>query len=189
MIRTCIIGMTIFLIGSTLTVEARDQRVAYVDLEQVLQDYHRAQTAIARLERQAEENRAERDARVERLRELQRRYEEALAMSRDTALSASAREEQRNEAIMLDAERDRLEEDTQRELNERLRQQRVDEQRIYTRLVDEITEFIERHARNQGYHAVIDSSARSASGVPIVLHVDSRVDITRAVIEALNEGR
>jgi Skp family chaperone for outer membrane proteins len=176
-----VIGLAVSQIAS-----AQEQRYAFVDLDAVVQAYHRTERAVAQLEEQAAANRAERDTRVARLRELQAQYDEAIALSRDTALSAAQREESRNEAIRLRSDFDRLEEDTQEELSTRLQQQQVDEQRVLSNIISEIMEFVEPYAANQGYTAIIDSSARAATGVPVFLYTDARVDITDALIAALN---
>lgn len=178
------------LLGVGLTsANAQGTRFAFVELERVFEEFYKTRRAYEGLERQARENRAERDQRMQRLRDMQEQYRIAREMATDSALSEAMREEKRNEVIDLELQIQRFREESEELLTDLARAQQADEQRIQRRLVDEILERIERHARTLGYDAVIDSTGAAMSGVPLVLYVDPRHNITNAVIEMLNEGR
>lgn len=180
----------VVLLGiGVVSAQAQGTRFAFVELERVFEEFYKTRRAYEGLERQARENRAERDQRMARLREMQERYRTAREMAADPALSDVMREEKRNEVIDLELQIQRFREESEELLTDLARAQQADEQRIQRRLVEEILERIERHARTLGYDAVLDSSGMGMSGVPVVLYVDPRHNITNGVIEMLNEGR
>ena len=62
-------------------------------------------------------------------------------------------------------------------------------QRMRKRIVDEIRALVEKHAKAKAYQAVIDASGQSLNGVPIVLYVDPRADITGEILDILNRSK
>lgn len=164
-------------------------RFAFVNLEEVFEEFYKTRRAYEGLERQARENRAERDRRMAQLQELQDQYRTTRENAADPALSEAMQEEKRNQVIDLELQIQRFREESEELLTDLARSQQADEQRIQRRLVDEIMEKLQGYARNLGYDAVLDSSGIAMSGVAVVLYVDPRHDITSDVIEMLNEGR
>ena len=187
----CIAALMVAVCGWPAEGEAVGQgvRIAFVDLERVFEEFYKTRRAYEGLERQARENRAERDRRMAQLREMQEQYRDARENATDPALSEAMREEKRSQVIDLELQIQRFREESEELLTDLARAQQADEQRIQRRLVDEIMEKMESYSRSRGFDAVLDSSGMAMSGVAVVLYVDPRHDITNAVIEMLNEGR
>lgn len=169
--------------------QAQDQRIVFIDLDRVFNEFYKTKLADAQLKEQAEEFNEERRKLVEEFEGLQAQFTEAREEAQNTALSEEARNRKRNEAEELLIDIREFESRMQRFDTSRRKQLEDQGRRMRTRIVTEIQDVISNYARNQGFTAVIDSSGQSLNAVEIVLHVDPRVDISEAVIELLNKGQ
>lgn len=163
------------------------ERVAFIDMERVFQEFHKTQLADAQLKRQAREFAQERDVLVQAAEALRDEHNELRSQAMDPAISDEAREE------LMEQVEDKLVEfrEKENEINEfnQLRAKQLEDQgrRMRENIVEEIQSVINRHARNSNHIAVIDSSAQSMNAIDVVLFVDSRYDITDEIIQILND--
>jgi outer membrane protein len=169
--------------------QAQDQRIVFIDLDRVFNEFYKTKLADAQLKDQAEEFNEERRKLVEEFETLQAKFTDAREEAQNTALSEEVRNRKRNEAEELLIDIREFESRMQRFDTSRRKQLEDQGRRMRTRIVTEIQDVISNHARNQGYTSVIDSSGQSLNAVEIVLYVDPRVDISEAVIELLNKGQ
>lgn len=181
--------LSIWIVSVPVHGQALDGRIVFVNLDEVFNEFYKTKLADAQLKEQAEEFSEERGKLVEEYEGLNERFTAAREAAQDVALSEDARNRQRNEAEELLIEIRDFEARIQR--FDTTRRQQLEEQgrRMRTRIVSEIQEEIRRYARSQGFHAVIDSSGQSLNAVEMVLYVDSRIDITAAILDILNKGR
>jgi outer membrane protein len=164
-------------------------RIAFVDMNQVFTDYYKTKRADARLKEQAETYNQERRAKVDRLKELDASFNAAKQEAQDDTLSAEARERRRAEAEDLLLQLRELEGEI-RTFDETGRKQLEDQgKRMRARIVDEIREVINAHARARGLFAVVDSSGPSLNQVPVFMYIDSAADVTPEILAKLNEGQ
>ncbi len=162
------------------------ERIAFIDMERVFQEFHKTQLADAQLKRQAREFAQERDVLVEQAEALRDEHNELRSQAMDPAISDEARED-----IMVQVEEKLVEfREKENEINEfnQLRAKQLEDQgrRMRENIVEEIQSVINRYARNNNHIAVIDSSSQSLNAIDVVLFVDTRYDITDDVIELLN---
>ncbi len=165
-----------------------DERIVFVDLEQVFNDFYKTQLAKSKMELQREDIAAERQMMVDEMTVISDEVDVLKKESRDTTLVEEVRTMKRVqfEERLIDL---RKKQDEIKEFSER-RQQQLQQQvgRMSQTLMDEIRESVISYARTEGLHAVIDSSTRKAAvGVFIYTHPD--VDITRLILNRLNSER
>ena len=187
--------MTLALITALATVVlpqasiAADQNIVFIDLDRAFTDFYKTKLADAQLKEQADEFNDERRQLVDGFEKLQEDFNTLREESQNPALSEEARTESRNKAEdMLIELRDY--ESRIRRFDESRRKQLDDQsRRMRKRIVDEILQALQNHARVEGYDAVIDTSAQSLNGVETVLYVDAKLDITDDILNVLNKGR
>ena len=175
-------------LGLVLEAHGQERRlsVGFVDMETIFSEYHKTRIADGQLRAQAEEFNQERQALIAELREAEASFQQLREEAQDVTLSEEARDRRRMQAEeQLVAIRD-MEERVQR--FDQLRSKQLEDQgrRMRRGLVRDIREVIRTHARDRGLDAVIDSSGQSASGIEVLLYVDSRVDLTEEVLAILN---
>ena len=169
--------------------QAADERIVFVNLDRVFNEFYKTELADAQLKEQAEEFNKERKDMVDALRKLQDEFNAARDEAQNTALSEDVRNDKRNEAEEKLIEM-REQEGKIRRLDESRRKQLEDQgRRMRKRIVEEISGVITTHAKSQGFTAVVDASGQSLNGVEMILYTDLKFDITDDVLEILNRGK
>lgn len=175
-------------LGVAGTARAED-RIVFVDMDKVFNEFYKTKLADAQLKDQAEEFKGERTKMVDEFQKLQDDFKAARDEAQNTALSEEARNKKRNaaEELLVELrEREgkirRFEESRRRQLDEQMK-------RVRDKLVVEIKETISTYVKSQGYTAALDSSGENLNGVSAVLYFDPKTDITTAIVDLLNTGK
>jgi outer membrane protein len=163
--------------------------VRFVDLDKVFNEYYKTKLADAQLKEQAEEFNQERAKLVESYEAMQKEFNEARDQSSSPALSDDARNKLRSQAEEKLIEIREQEQKIRNFDNSRRKQLEEQGRRMRKRIVDEIREKVQAHAKSKGYLTVVDTSGQSLNGVAIVLYVDEKADITADMIASLNKDR
>lgn len=173
------------LLGSA---RAADE-IAFVDLQEVFKQFYKTQLAQDQMRQQADDIKLERDEIEDEVKVLKEEIDVLRADSRDQTLPEDVRRNKRDQLEETLVELQRKEQDMAD--FEKLRMEQMEQQntRMTKKLFDEIHEVVIRHAKAQGYSAVIDRSAQSRIGTEMVLYTSPKVDITADVLVVLNEGR
>ena len=177
------------LLAAGSTASALDEKLGFVNLDRVFNEYYKTKLADAQLKEQAAEFNEERRKLTEEFEKLQQEFNTAREEAQNMALSEEVRNTKRSEAeeklIVL-----RDKEASIRRFDETRRKQLEDQgRRMRKRLVDEIGEAVKTFAKNQDFVAVIDYSGLSLNSVPLILYTDAKHDITQSLIEVLNKGQ
>jgi Skp family chaperone for outer membrane proteins len=182
------ISWVIIFIGMTLSGSA-EEIYAYVNLQEVFQNFYKTELAQDQIQQQADELQLEQELMNEEIEEVQSRVEAYRADARDQSLSDEMR---RNKRILLEEQLIELQR-AENELVEygKLRSSQIEDQnkRMTKRIFDEIQQEIVRYAKLHNLASVVDRSAKSQIGTDIVMFVDNEVDISAAVLDELNKGR
>jgi outer membrane protein len=183
---TMMLFATMLLVGSLASARA-DERIVFVNMEKVFEEFDKTKLADAQLKKQAREFAQERETMIQEANKLRDEFNELRSQGADEALSEEAREEKKasaEDALIKFREKEQ-------EINEfnRLRAKQLEDQgkRMRENIVEEISSTITRYARNNGYIAVLDSSAQSMNAIDTVIYVDSRYDVTADIIALLNK--
>jgi outer membrane protein len=161
----------------------------FIDLDKVFNEYYKTKLADAQLKEQAEQFNDERAKLVESYEAMQKDFNDARDKSSSPALEEEARNKLRTQAEEKLVEIREQETKIRNFDNSRRKQLEEQGRRMRKRIVDEIKEKVQEHAKNQGYLSVTDVSGQSLNGVAIVLYVDSKADITQDMIGLLNKDK
>ncbi len=186
--RTLLFAGLIALATAGLSTVSAQDKIAFVNLDKVFNEFHKTKTADSQLKAQAEEFNQERQAMVTEYEQMQEQFNKVREDAQNTGLSEEVRNQKRNEAEELLVEIREFESKIRRFDATRKKQLEDQSRRMRGRIVEEIQESINAYARTQQFMAVIDSSGNSLNGVAIVLFVNDRVDITNEMIEIVNKG-
>ena len=164
-------------------------RIASVDLDKAFNEFYKTKLADAQLKQQAEEFKTERKKHVDEFKRMQDDFDTLREEAQNTALNEEDRAQKKAEAEEKLVE-SREQESKIRRFDES-RQKQLDEQsrRMETRLVDEIQEAVRTLARKENLSLVLDTSAKSRNGIPVVAYTDGKRDITNLLIDELNKGK
>ena len=165
-----------------------DMQIAFVDMQKLFTSFYKTQLAQDQVRQQSDQMKLEQDIMQDNIEEIRQEIEDLRIDSRDNMLSAEVRS---NKRVLLEEKLIELQ-SLEKEMNEYevLRRKQIDEQntRMTKKLFDEIQENIVNYSRENGFSAVVDHSAQSRIGIPIIAYVDPRVDITQGVLDLLNKG-
>jgi Skp family chaperone for outer membrane proteins len=177
--------LSVFLIAGTVRAE---ERIVFVNLEQVFNDFYKTQLAKSKIETQQQDIEEKRQNMVGEISAISAEVDALREESRDITLAKEIRDSKR----MLYEERLLELRTKQKDLEEfvSLQQKQLQQQisRMSQTIMDEIRQAVVEYAKREGLLAVIDnSSRRSAVGVFIYTHPD--VEITEAILAELNSRR
>ena len=177
--------LLVALMGSSAWAQGR---VATVDLRKVFENYWKTKQATAALkERQAEMDKDKRDMLDERKKTVDE-YQTLLTEANNQNLSLDERERRKKSAEdKLRQVKEQEDNITQYDRVSRSRMEELQKRRRDT-LVDEIRTTVSGKAKSAGYTLVVDASAETANGTPMVLFSSPDIDITDAVLSQLNAG-
>ncbi|HUJ10534.1 MAG TPA: OmpH family outer membrane protein [Verrucomicrobiae bacterium] len=164
-------------------------RIVTIDLNKVFNGYYKTPIATAKLKETVDSYKKEHDDMVanykqeidelNKLREEQDKTEYTPEV-REQKRKAVAEKIQETQKLNRDIEEyDRTHQDILKEQTQRMRQT----------IVKEITDVIDKEARDQGYLFVLDTSGNTLNGVPAVVYAQSNTDITDDILKILNKNQ
>lgn len=178
-------GVALFLMtGAALAAE----RIVFIDLERVFNEFYKTQLAKSKVEVQQKDVDVERQLMVDEMTAISEEVDVLKKEARDITLSQEIRDGKRilyeERLLELRDKQKEIEEFTER----RKQQAQMQVARMSQTIMDEIRLSVVEYAKREGLQAVIDNSTRRAAvGVFIYTHPD--VDITESVLALLNSKR
>ncbi|MBI1841155.1 MAG: OmpH family outer membrane protein [Verrucomicrobia bacterium] len=167
--------------------QAQQIKLATIDFSHVFTNYWKFKQAESVLNDKAKDLENDQKKMVEQYNKVKGDYRTALEKTNDAAVSADEREKRKKAAEGKLGEMKELE----ATINQFDRQAMsiLDEQkrRMRDNLVAEIKGIVDLKAKSGGYSLVIDSSAVSGTGTPIVAYNANDSDLTKVVLNQLNE--
>ncbi|MDE1171138.1 MAG: OmpH family outer membrane protein [Verrucomicrobium sp.] len=161
-------------------------KIATVDLQAVFNGYYKTKDADSLLNERVTGFRKERDEMVADYQKMVDDAKKLQEASEDKTLSESARaakqkafDQKRQEIVNKQGQMREFDGVRSREFEDQSR-------RIRAGLVDEITKFVTETSTKEKFNLVIDKSAPSMNGTPVVLYSQDVKDITDEVIKGLN---
>jgi outer membrane protein len=171
------------LLGSPACAQSR---VATVDLRKLFDGYWKTKQADSAIKDRAADLEKERKTMLEEWKKARDDYQTFLSEANNQTLSLEEREKRKKSA------EDKLKQikDAEDSVNQYDRQARsiLDEQRKRMRdtIVDEIRSTVKGKATAGGFALVVDTSADTSTGTPVVLFSNNEHDLTDAVLAQLN---
>ena len=188
MSRKSVFGMVLAAVFVALGARGADN-IVFVDLQEVFKGFYKTQLAQDQLRQQTADIKVELESMQEEIKSLKEEIDLLRADSRDETLSAEVREGKLSLLEEKLVELRKKERDVADFEKLRMRQLEQQNKRMTRKIFDEIQSVINRFAQEKGYDAVLDRSAQSRNGTPMVLFARPAEDITGEVLAALNEGR
>ena len=182
-----------FLLVSLLTLSAAvfaaEQKIAVLDLDRVMQEYYKTKIVEANLKRQADIYKDYAQKLMESLSKLQTEFTALRDASQNITLTEAAQESKRLAAQDKYREIVAKERELATYNREKSAQLRDDRDRERATILNDIRKAAENHAALAGYTLVLDKSAISATGMPIVIYGSKTIEISEPVLKELNTGR
>ncbi len=163
-------------------------RFATVDLRKLFDNYWKTKQADAALKDRAAEIEKDHKTMLDDWSKAKEEYQNLLTEANNQNLSLEERDKRKKAA------EDKLKQikDTGDTIGQYERQARttLDEQtkRMRSSIVEEIRTTVKGKASSAGYALVLDTTAESVTGAPVVLYSNNENDITEAVLAQLNAG-
>jgi outer membrane protein len=182
------LALAVLLVGVACGSASAQNKVATVDLRKLFDNYWKTKQADAQIKDRAADLEKERKTMLEDWKKAREEYQNFLNEANEQTRSLEEREKRKKAA------EDKLKQikDAEDAITQYDRQARsiLDEQRKRVRdsIVDEIRSAVKGKAVGAGYVLVVDTSAESATGTPIVLYSNNESDVTEAVLATLNAG-
>jgi Skp family chaperone for outer membrane proteins len=177
-----------FLFGLVSLSIAVHAEIVSVNFQQVFEQYRELKLEDQKLRAQVADFQQEQQVKVQALQLKQ----QAFNQMRNQAAQPEVTEDQRKEIVKEATTQ--LEELNQEE--QALRQERTQFQkdleakglRLRRGIVDKVNEQIETFAEEEGWEIVVDASAKSPNGLPVLAYISPAMDKTQWVIAELNKA-
>ena len=174
---------------SLVGVGAAEQRLVFVNMDRIFNEFYKTKLADAQLKEQAAQVMEERKKLGADFEKLQQEFNKLRDDAQNTALNEDVRAQRRTAAEEKLVEVRDFQAKITRFDDTRRKQMEDQSRRMRKRIVDEIRETIQTYARNQMYSAVLDTSGQTLNGIETVLYMEPRLDMTSEIINVLNQGR
>jgi Skp family chaperone for outer membrane proteins len=150
---------------------AADQKIAHINLMQVLQTYQQGDPAAIRLREEIERKQKEFDIKRAEVREMREKFE-----AQESTLSEEERAKQHQVITGKATELISVLSEAQQEMKSK-------EEFLATTLIEKVRLVIQEFGEKNGYHYILDGAQRS------VLFADNSLDVTEAIIKELTAER
>ena len=182
-------AVLIFVLAvSTPALAQTSNRVAIINLKKVFDNYWKTKQSRAALEQQKAEADKQDKELIESWKKSKEEYQKLLESANDQTVSAEERDRRKKAAEAELRKMKATEQDIQ--LFEQQTASKLDTAMRSTidKLFEEIRSAVNAKARAAGYSLVVDTSAESARGTPVVIYNNGENDITEMILSQLNAG-
>ena len=176
------------LLGMIVTASGGQLKVATVDMTKLLNGFHEYQAAAAEervdmedLQKADGDRMAVMQGMVKELQKLQNEFN-------DPSLSPEKRKAIATDAKALETELARLKKDREDVLNRRRMELSEKMRKDIAAIRSKVIEAVNAHSSTLDVDYVFDESGLTTSGVPFLVYVRNRIDVTDAVLEKLNKN-
>jgi len=170
-------------------VQAAPQKIAVVNMEEVMKHFGEFKEAEELLKKQLEECELEQDELLDERDKLKEEFEAARDEASNKALSDAAREKQfeiaREKALALKEHERRIRKttaDRQKELAER-------GVRMRKRIVAKLSSIIQAYAEKNDITLVLDSSALGMTGIQTLIYCEPDLDLTPDILKITSDTK
>jgi len=167
---------------------AAETKIAIIDLTRVFEKYWKTKQANAQLEEQKADISKRKKGMLDDYQKANDEYKKLLESANDQAASSDEREKRKSAAEKKLMEIREIEQTAnlfQRNSDENLA---IQVRRMTDNLLRDIRDLIEAKVKAGGYSMVIDTSAKSLVGTPVVLYNNGQNDLTEEILSQLNAG-
>jgi outer membrane protein len=169
-----------------INAEAQSLKIGIIDLRKVFDTYYKTKQADTNLKEEAAELDNQRKEMIESFKQSEDAYRDLVDKAADQAVSPEERERSKQTAEKRLMELRELEQTIQ-QFERTARAQLAEKQRrMRDRILGEIRETINAHAKRGNFTLIIDTAAETVNNTPVVLYNSGENDITNAILTQLN---
>ena len=164
---------------------AGEQKIAVVDMNELLKSHPETEQAEAVLEETVKEIEAEKEKLMGKLEGLRDEVEGIMNQAKNRALSDDKRKKLKSDAEEKYKELRKVDFQAKKTMSQRKMELNEQKMMMHKRIVEEISEKVAKYADKKGYTFVFDKGGIGMSGMPAVIHADEDTDITDAIKKLL----
>lgn len=183
--RKYLIAFTLFVFATATFAQVK---IATVDLAKIFDGYSRAKTAEAAIEAKIQKATAETQRRQAEGRALVTQMQDLAQKYNNAALSQAARDVAKKQARELEDKIEAKKNEFERYQTDVRKNLMVEENSQRLKIYNEIQNAAIAVARKQGANIILNTSEKTAAGLPVVVYSEKNWDITNAVLNTLNAG-
>lgn len=176
----------VLLAAMASPVLAQQTKIGMVDMGKVFDSYYKTKAAKDTLKEFTADLEKAGQEMVNEFKKLNEEYKKAIAQSSDQAVSSDEREKAKKQAeskFKEAQEKDSNIQEYQRGAEARLSERR---RQLFEKIVEEIRTVVNAEAKAASCTLVLDSTAETPGGTPIVLYQNGTNDLTAVVLTRLN---
>ena len=169
-------------------ITAAEQKIAFINMEKVFDEYYKTKTANVQFKARGEEIDVKRKEIVSKAKSLKAEFDKLNAEYKDKSLNESTREKKREAAEdklneLKETEEKLMDFDkvAKKEIADQMRQ-------MQQQIVGEIRGVIQTHAIENKIDIVLDNSGKTLNNVECVMYFDRRTDITEPILAIMNKN-
>lgn len=178
--------LTAMMLFSVPARAAQAQKIGFVDLKKVFENYWKTKQANARLKELRSDMLREQKAIEEQHKKASEEYKKLLESANDQAVSAEEREKRKKNAEDKLIEIRQIEVAMEQFIKSASARLSEEERKLRDNIVKELREAINNKARAGGYTLILDSSGETANNTPAVLYTNGENDLTDQILADLN---
>ena len=173
---------------STPALAQTSNRVAIINLKKVFDNYWKTKRGKAVIEQQRADVDKQDKELIESWKKAREEYQKLSDSANDQTVSADERDRRKKSADTKLREMKATEQDIQ--LFERQAASKLDDsmRNMIDNLFDEIRTAVNAKAKAAGYSLVLDTTAESVKGTPVVVFNNGENDLTETILSQLNAG-
>jgi outer membrane protein len=161
-------------------------KIAVVNMEKIYNDYYKTQAKMSQFEKQKEVYKNYSISLRDELDKLKKKYENTIKESQNITLKDDIRKKKQDEAAnlrdILGVKEKELIEYNRSKLRELTEKSRT----VRETLIKEIKKTVKEVGILEGYHLVMDSSAKNINNIETIIYSSPYIDITDNVLKKLN---
>jgi len=183
-----IVALGALSLTQSVTAQVASGRIVTVDLNKLFNEYYKTPVASAKLKDSAEGLNKENEQLITKYKKLVSDLDKLREEAEKPEYSAEVKEQKRKQVQekLVEAQR------TEKEIADfrRTNQQQLerDRERMRQNILKEITEVVNKEAKDAGYLYVFDKSGLTLNGVPSIVYAQDSLDITDAILKILNRN-
>ncbi len=169
-------------------VMAAEQKIAFINMERVFDEFHKTKAANLQFKARGEEIDVKRKDIVSKAKVLKADFDKLNAEYKDKSLNENTRDKKKEEAEkkleeLREAETKLMEFDKtyKKEIADQMRQ-------MQQQIVSEIRGVIQTYAVENKIDIVLDNSGKTLNNVESVMYFDKRMDITDPILAIMNKN-
>jgi len=179
----------VLLLATVVTGWCDGEKMAVINFERVLKEYNKTKPAETEIERQKADFKVEIERRLKTLDQMEQEYESAQEAARNKALNEAAMKTKLADAEKRLVELKEYQQDLKRFSDDEKKRIIQESMRMRRRFSTEIQEAVQKYSVEKGLLMVVDSSSSIEDLRGAVIYRVDSIDITAAIIKALNEGK